>query len=608
MAVPGVTTSPLSDPTGLPPGHLQLLGVGLSGGEFNEDPQHPEAAILNQDYVYPTHSEFDYYSSIGMNTIRLITSWERLQPTQNGPLDAFQMSKVDDLVNYAAKDNLNVVIDNHNYGYRNQDPNRNGGDLIGSSNVPSSALANFWSQVATRYVNDPNVIYGIMNEPHDQTPQAEAAINQDSINAIRATGSTQEILVPGTYFTAASSWVTSGNAAAEATVTDPGHNMAFELHQYLDADQSGTHNTVVSPTIGPERLADATAWAAATGNRLFLGEIGAASDPASLTALKNTLDFVQQNSNVWQGVTYFGSGPWYGGYMFGTDPDQNGPRPQAQLLAQYAPNLLAGATGATGATAPTGATGAVGGDTGATGATAPTGATGAVGGDTGATGATAPTGATGAVGGDTGATGATAPTGATGAVGGDTGATGATGAVGGDTGATGATAPTGAIGAVGGDTGATGATGAVGGDTGATGATATTGATDTTETTGIPASTAATDVTGTTGHTTAKISPDTVSPTGQSESITFFNDSSASTSAGTAAHTSSGSASNLLAPALAGDLLVSPMSSVTDTQAQGSMPALVTPTPANPVATFLTNQPDSTNGTPQIVLNTQGMP
>ena len=516
MAVPGVTTSPLSDPTGLPPGHLQLLGVGLSGGEFNEDPQHPEAAILNQDYVYPTHSEFDYYSSIGMNTIRLITSWERLQPTQNGPLDAFQMSKVDDLVNYAAKDNLNVVIDNHNYGYRNQDPNRNGGDLIGSSNVPSSALANFWSQVATRYVNDPNVIYGIMNEPHDQTPQAEAAINQDSINAIRATGSTQEILVPGTYFTAASSWVTSGNAAAEATVTDPGHNMAFELHQYLDADQSGTHNTVVSPTIGPERLADATAWAAATGNRLFLGEIGAASDPASLTALKNTLDFVQQNSNVWQGVTYFGSGPWYGGYMFGTDPDQNGPRPQAQLLAQYAPNLLAGATGATGA---------VGGDTGATGATAPTGATGAV-----------------------------------------------------------------------------------GGDTGATGATATTGATDTTGTTGIPASTAATDVTGTTGHTTAKISPDTVSPTGQSESITFFNDSSASTSAGTAAHTSSGSASNLLAPALAGDLLVSPMSSVTDTQAQGSMPALVTPTPANPVATFLTNQPDSTNGTPQIVLNTQGMP
>jgi len=599
MAVPGVTTSPLSDPTGLPPGHLQLLGVGLSGGEFNEDPQHPEAAILNQDYVYPTHSEFDYYSSIGMNTIRLITSWERLQPTQNGPLDAFQMSKVDDLVNYAAKDNLNVVIDNHNYGYRNQDPNRNGGDLIGSSNVPSSALANFWSQVATRYVNDPNVIYGIMNEPHDQTPQAEAAINQDSINAIRATGSTQEILVPGTYFTAASSWVTSGNAAAEATVTDPGHNMAFELHQYLDADQSGTHNTVVSPTIGPEWLADATAWAAATGNRLFLGEIGAASDPASLTALKNTLDFVQQNSNVWQGVTYFGSGPWYGGYMFGTDPDQNGPRPQAQLLAQYAPNLLAGATGATGA---------VGGDTGATGATAPTGATGAVGGDTGATGAT------GAVGGDTGATGATAPTGATGAVGGDTGATGATaptgatGAVGGDTGATGATAPTGATGAVGGDTGATGATGAVGGDTGATGATATTGATDTTGTTGIPASTAATDVTGTTGHTTAKISPDTVSPTGQSESITFFNDSSASTSAGTAAHTSSGSASNLLAPALAGDLLVSPMSSVTDTQAQGSMPALVTPTPANPVATFLTNQPDSTNGTPQIVLNTQGMP
>jgi len=184
-----------------------------------------------------------------------------------------------------------------------------------------------------------------MNEPHVQTAPQWASAAQTSINAIRATGATQEILVPGSYWTGAHSWTSSDNAAVMGRVTDPGHNMAFELHQYLDSDNSGTHNTVVSATIGPERLANATAWAKLTGHRLILGEFGAASDPASLTALDNMLAYLQQHSDVWQGAIYFAGGPWMGTYMFNTDPvsgtnsdpAHGAPTPQAILLSHYAP-------------------------------------------------------------------------------------------------------------------------------------------------------------------------------------------------------------------------------------------------------------------------------
>ena len=66
------------------------------------------------------------------------------------------------------------------------------------------------------------------------------------------------------------------------SVQDPAHNFALQVHQYLDADSSGTHPGVVSPTIGFERLTAITQWAEAKGYRLFLGEVGVDTDPASL--------------------------------------------------------------------------------------------------------------------------------------------------------------------------------------------------------------------------------------------------------------------------------------------------------------------------------------
>ncbi len=188
---------------------VQLLGVNLSGAEYGN----PVTGRLNYDYVYPTTSEIDYFASLGLNTIRIPVAWQRLQPTQDGPLSATQLAQLDTLVAYAASKGVTVDIDLHNYG-------AGFGAEVGSAQTPDSSFANFWSQIAEHYKNAPNVIFGLMNEPNAQTPAAWAVAAQDAVNAIRATGAAQEILVSGSDWDTASSWVSSRNAATVGEITD----------------------------------------------------------------------------------------------------------------------------------------------------------------------------------------------------------------------------------------------------------------------------------------------------------------------------------------------------------------------------------------------------
>jgi endoglucanase len=301
---------------------VQLIGVNLSGAEDGN----PVTGVMNYNYIYPTTSEIDYFASLGLNTIRIPVSWQRLQPTQDGPLDTTQLAQLAKLVAYAASKGITVDIDLHNYG-------AGYGANVGTAQTPDSSFANFWSQMATYFKGSPNVMFGLMNEPNAQTPAAWAVAAQDAVNAIRATGATQEILVSGSDWDTASSWVSSGNAATVGEITDPLNNLVFEVHQYFNPGSSGTNTAVVSPDIGPQSLAAITQWAEANGKKLFLGEFGGGSDPASLTAIANTVNYLNANANVWQGGTYWAGGPWMSNYMFSADPQNGVEAPQTAVLA-----------------------------------------------------------------------------------------------------------------------------------------------------------------------------------------------------------------------------------------------------------------------------------
>ena len=313
---------------------FKYLGVNLAGAEFGvpgQDWGGVNIGTLGTDYMFPNTGELDHYAGHNLNVIRLPFSWERVQPMQSGPFDQAYLAQIDNVVQGAAARGVSVVLDPHNYGYGY-------GALIGSAETPTGAFADLWSRLAQHFRSSPNVLFGLMNEPHVQAPSEWVGPANAAIAAIRATGATQEILVPGTHYTGGDSWLTSGNADIfAANVVDPGHNMAFEIHQYSDENQSGSSASVVSTTIGAERLAAVTAWAERTGARLFLGEFGAGTDADSLANLRSMLGFMQQHSTVWQGGTEWAGGPWWGDYFFGTDPVAGVTQPQVRTLQDFMP-------------------------------------------------------------------------------------------------------------------------------------------------------------------------------------------------------------------------------------------------------------------------------
>jgi endoglucanase len=400
-------------------GDLTYTGVNLSGAEFGSGHlpgTYNGVGAGPYDYIYPTSQEVDYYTNKGMNTFRLPFRWERLQTIPNSLINNSsptasaaekdnyaELQRMDTFVNYATSKGDYVLIDPHNFeryyplssnfqqstqgliGGGSQNPQSQYNDaqtsynsLNGSTsaaNVPvtNAMFANFWGQIAAHYANNSHVIFDLMNEPANVAATQVRDSDNAAIAAIRANGATSQlILLEGSSYSGAWTWTnnngTDGNnstAFAPANIVDPNNNYAFEMHQYLDSDGSGGHDTITNddPTTGVTRLTAATNWLIANHARGFLGEFAVAnssigngnytSAPVSSgmgdglshpqigdETLKNMLNYMNQNSSAWLGWSWWGGGPWWGNYMFGLDPTNlSNPTDKAAMsvLAQFLP-------------------------------------------------------------------------------------------------------------------------------------------------------------------------------------------------------------------------------------------------------------------------------
>ncbi len=101
-----------------------------------------------------------------------------------------------------------------------------------------------------------------------------------------------------------------------ARLTDPSGLLVFEMHQYLDADGSGTHAECVSETVGRERLAEATAWLRREGRRGVLGETAGGANARCVAAVRDMLAHLRDNADVWAGWLWWAGGPWWADYMY----------------------------------------------------------------------------------------------------------------------------------------------------------------------------------------------------------------------------------------------------------------------------------------------------
>ena len=311
---------------------VPLRGVNLAGAEFGPGSL---PGVFGADYTYPTASEVDWFMGKGMNVFRLPFLWERLQPTAEGPFDPQELARLRAFVDDAIGKGAHVVLDPHNYA-------RYYDEVIGGGgNAPATVFADLWARLAAEFKDEDRVIFGLMNEPHDMPTELWLDDANAALAAIRAAGANNLVLVPGNAYTGAHSWnegwYGTPNGQVMGGVVDPGDHFAYELHQYLDADSSGTSQSCVSATVGSERLVAVTDWLRQQGAQGFLGEFGGSADPTCLAALDDILVYLEANDDVWLGWTYWAAGPWWGEYMFSLEPSGGMDRPQMEPLSKHLP-------------------------------------------------------------------------------------------------------------------------------------------------------------------------------------------------------------------------------------------------------------------------------
>lgn len=303
-----------------PAGATCFRGINLSGAEFNG-----RGAKVNTDYTYPSQKIIDYFASKRLNTVRLPILWERLQPVLDQPLDVEELGRLKTSVAQMRKAGLGVIIDPHNFATYN--------DIqIGTRVVSSADFADFWRRVAVEFGNQRGVYFGLMNEPFHMPatqwlPSANAAIA-----AIRETGAKNLILVPGVEWTSAREWERA-SAAEMIKVTDPGDNFAYEFHQYLDSDFSGTHDTCPRAADALDAIGKVTDWLRTNKRRGYLGEFGGSGKPECLKGIADMVQAVNTAKDVWIGWTYWVAGDWWPATEANNiTPTKDGDRPQLASL------------------------------------------------------------------------------------------------------------------------------------------------------------------------------------------------------------------------------------------------------------------------------------
>lgn len=199
------------------------------------------------------------------------------------------------------------------------------GRYYGNVISDTSGFQAWWKTVAARFASNSLVIFDTNNEYHDMDNTLVGQLNQAAINGIRAAGATtQYIFVEGNSYSGAWTWVSSGTSTAMATLTDSagtnGSLIVYEMHQYLDSDGSGTSTTCVSSTVGQERVTAATQWLKQNGKRGIIGETAGGANSVCIQAITGMLQYLEDNSDVWDGWLWWGGGPWWGDYIYSMEP------------------------------------------------------------------------------------------------------------------------------------------------------------------------------------------------------------------------------------------------------------------------------------------------
>jgi len=291
---------------------FDLFGVNEAGAEFGT----AIPGTLGKDFTWPTFDSVQYFLDKGFNAIRIPILLERAAPPSGdlkdpSTYDQGYLSGLYQIISFITASGGKAIIDVHNFGRYN-------GDIL----TDVEGFGNFWKALSSWTNFNENVIWDLMNEYHDMDNGLVFQLNQAGLSAIRSNGFTNLILVEGNSWSGA--WTWTDNNDMLKYLTDPAGNFAYEMHQYLDSDGSGTSDQCVSDTVGAERVASATQWCEDNGVKCFLGEYGAGANDQCAAAIQGLLCALK-SSDAWIGATWWAAGPWWPADYFQSIEPPNGP-------------------------------------------------------------------------------------------------------------------------------------------------------------------------------------------------------------------------------------------------------------------------------------------
>jgi endoglucanase len=303
-------------------------GINLSGAAFNPDRL---PGIHGTDYIYPGPNYLDYYKRRGFGVVRLPFLWERLQRTLFAELDRSELDRMEQVVAAARARNMKLILSPHNYGRYRLDGQA---FLIGTPRVPREAFADFWRRLATQFKGETAIwAFGLMNEPHDMNGSWKA-VAQSGLDAIRSADANRLVLVPGDAWSEAARWRQHNE---DLVLTDPAGGIAYEAHQYFDADHTGTYKARsgprrIDPELGIDRIRPFAAWLHDHKVRGVITEFGVPNDdPLWSEPLDRLLTWLAQKAIPW---VYWAGGPWWGDYPLSIEPKNGTDLPIMSILTR----------------------------------------------------------------------------------------------------------------------------------------------------------------------------------------------------------------------------------------------------------------------------------
>jgi len=238
---------------------IRLVGVNICGNEWSAQSYGPPGG-LGGDMVQSVNAAVTTWKS---NCLRIPLNQDfwfgysdgnsTSSATQNTTYQNKYRTNIDNIVNAASAKNAYVELDLHWSGKGSW------GSSVGAKqqNMPDDHSTDFWQDVATRYKNNPAVLFNIYNEPKDDSwsiwkngGQSGSGFHtpgfQSLVNTIRSAQADNVIVVGGL------GWAYDMTGIAANALSDPsGHGIAYEAHIYDNkgSGEPGIWNTNVTVAV-----------------------------------------------------------------------------------------------------------------------------------------------------------------------------------------------------------------------------------------------------------------------------------------------------------------------------------------------------------------------